>query len=171
MTGLSDPYGPFRGAPVKVNTLSDLLHSRDRVRVALDELLECDSLHVEGTGDLHWHKSRGVHHPARKLIALFSKNIRFCWEDGGQCEASSDAFWCTWWTSATTSFDSKCAQNKYMDMTITVNNINDYFTLHCKNLNKVSLKIWIRFYNYVIHEELIQVSCDEKKMVRMCIYG
>lgn len=53
VTGLSDPYGQFREAPVKVNTLSDLLHSRDRVGVALDKLLECDSLHVEGTGDLH----------------------------------------------------------------------------------------------------------------------
>lgn len=108
VTGLWDPYGPFRGAPVK--PLSDLLHSSDWVRVALNQLPECDSLHVKGTGDLHWRKSRGVNHPAWKWIALFFKHIRDV-SNWSQFETSHDAFWCTWSTTITTTVNSKCAQN------------------------------------------------------------
>lgn len=108
VTELWEPHGPFRAAPVK--PLSDLLHSSDWVRVALNQLLECDSLHVKGTGDLHWNKSRGVNHPAWKWTALFFKHISFSSEDRGQCVASHGAFWCSSSTTATTTVNSKCAQ-------------------------------------------------------------
>lgn len=45
-------YIIHNGNPLRGEKLTDLLQSSDWVGVALHKLLECNGLHVEGTGDL-----------------------------------------------------------------------------------------------------------------------
>lgn len=54
-TQLQAIYIIHNGNPLRDETLTDLLQSSDWVGVALHKLLECNGLHVEGTGDLEQH--------------------------------------------------------------------------------------------------------------------